>query len=35
MQEMGGIAFDGVALRGEIGNKARHKNLKQIHLDEK
>ena len=35
MQEMGGIAFDGVALRGEIGSKARHKNLKQMHLDEK
>ncbi|WP_459822605.1 hypothetical protein [Campylobacter concisus] len=35
MQEMGGIAFDGIALRGEIGNKARHKNLKQTHLDEK
>ena len=35
MQEMGGMAFDGVALRGEIGSKARHKNLKQMHLDEK
>ena len=35
MQEMGGIAFDGVALRGEIGSKARHKNLNQMHLDEK
>lgn len=35
MQEMGGIAFDGVALRGEIGSKARHKNLKQMHQDEK
>jgi len=35
MQEMGGIAFDGVALRGEIGSKARHKNLKQMHKDEK
>ena len=35
MQEMGGIAFDGIALRGEIGSKARHKNLKQMHLDEK
>ena len=32
---MGGIAFDGVALRGEIGSKARHKNLKQMHKDEK
>lgn len=32
---MGGIAFDGVALRGEIGSKARHKNLKQMHLGEK
>ena len=35
MQEMGGIAFDGVALRGEIGSKARHKNLNQMHQDEK
>ena len=35
MQEMGGIAFDGIALRGEIGSKARHKNIKQMHLDEK
>ena len=35
MQEMGGIAFDGVALRGEIGSKARHKDLKQMHQDEK
>ena len=35
MQEMGGIAFDGVALRGEIGSKARHKNLNQMHLDAK
>ncbi|WP_169754110.1 hypothetical protein [Campylobacter curvus] len=35
MQEMGGIAFDGVALRGEIGSKARHKNLKQMHRTEK
>ena len=35
MQEMGGAAFEGIALRGEIGSKARHKNLKQIHLDEK
>ena len=35
MQEMGGIAFDGIALRGEIGIRARHKNLKQMHLDEK
>ena len=35
MQEMGGMAFDGVALRGEIGSKARHKNLKQMHKDEK
>jgi len=35
MQEMGGIAFDGIALRGEIGSKARHKNLKQMHKDEK
>ena len=35
MQEMGGIAFDGIALRGEIGSKARHKNLKQMHQDEK
>ena len=36
MQEIGGIAFDGIALRGEIGgSKARHKNLKQMYLDEK
>nr|WP_314469728.1 hypothetical protein [uncultured Campylobacter sp.] len=35
MQEMGGIAFGGIALRGEIGSKARHKNLKQMHQDEK
>nr|WP_314904224.1 hypothetical protein [uncultured Campylobacter sp.] len=35
MQEMGGAAFEGIALRGEIGSKARHKNLKQMHLDEK
>ncbi|WP_241091588.1 hypothetical protein [Campylobacter showae] len=35
MQEMGGAAFDGIALRGEIGSKARHKNLKQMHQDEK
>ena len=35
MQEMGGMAFDGIALRGEIGSKARHKNLKQMHKDEK
>ena len=35
MQEMGGIAFDGIALRGEIGSKARHKNLKQMHRTEK
>ena len=35
MQEMGGIAFDGVALRGEIGSKAKHKNLRRMHLDEK
>ncbi|WP_304346187.1 hypothetical protein [Campylobacter showae] len=35
MQEMGGIAFDGIALRGEIGSKAKHKNLKQMHKDEK
>ena len=35
MQEMGGIAFDGIALRGEIGIRARHKNLKQMYLDEK
>ena len=35
MQEMGGIAFDGVALRGKIGSKARHKNLKQMHKTEK
>ena len=32
---MGGIAFDGIALGGKIGSKVRHKNLKQIHLDEK
>ena len=32
---MGGIAFDGIALRGEIGSKARHKNLKQMHKYEK
>lgn len=35
MQEMGGIAFDGIALRGEIGSKAKHKNLRRMHLDEK
>ena len=36
MQEMGGAAFEGIALRGEIsGSKARHKNLKQMHKDEK
>ena len=35
MQEMGGIVFDGIALRGEIGSKAKHKNLKQMHKDEK
>ena len=35
MQKMGGIAFDGIALRGEIGSKARHKNLNQMHLGEK
>ena len=35
MQEMGGTAFEGIAMRGEIGSKARHKNLKQMHLDEK
>ena len=35
MQEMGGAAFEGIALRGEIDSKARHKNLKQMHLDEK
>ena len=32
---MGGIAFDGIALRGEIGSKAKHKNLRRMHLDEK
>ena len=35
MQEMGGIAFDSIALRGEIGSKAKHKNLRRMHLDEK
>ena len=35
MQEMGGAAFEGIAMRGEIGTKARHKNLKQMHKDEK
>ena len=35
MQEMGRAAFEGIALRGEIDSKARHKNLKQMHLDEK
>ena len=35
MQEMGGIALDGIALRGEIGSKAKHKNLRRMHLDEK
>ena len=35
MQEMGGAAFEGIALRGEIGSKARHKNLKQMHRTEK
>ena len=35
MQEMGGVAFEGVAMRGEIDSKAKHKNLKQMHKDEK
>ena len=35
MQEMGGAAFEGIALRGKLGSKMRHKNLKQMHLDEK
>ena len=35
MQEMGGVAFEGIAMRGEIGSKAKHKNLKQMHKDEK
>ncbi|WP_258032501.1 hypothetical protein [Campylobacter concisus] len=35
MQEMGGAAFEGIALRGEVGTKARHKNLKQMHKTEK
>ncbi|WP_346746991.1 hypothetical protein [uncultured Campylobacter sp.] len=35
MQEMGGVAFEGIAMRGEIGSKAKHKNLKQMHKTEK
>jgi len=35
MQEMGRVAFEGIAMRGEIGSKAKHKNLKQMHKDEK
>ncbi|WP_299027037.1 hypothetical protein [uncultured Campylobacter sp.] len=35
MQEMGGAAFEGIALRGEPGSKMRHKNLKQMHRTEK
>ena len=35
MQEIGGAAFEGIAMRGEIGSKAKHKNLKQMHKDEK
>ena len=35
MQEMGGMAFDGIAIRGEIGSKAKHKNLIRMHQDEK
>ena len=35
LQEMGGIAFEGIALRGEIGSKAKHLNLKQMHKIEK
>ena len=35
MQEMGGAAFKGIALRGELGSKMRHKNIKQMHKTEK
>jgi len=35
MQEMGGAAFKGIALRGELGSKMRHKKLKQMHKTEK
>ena len=35
MQEMGRAAFEGIALRGEIDSKARHKNLKQMRKTEK
>ena len=35
MQEMGGAAFEGIALRGELGSKMRHKNIKQMHKTEK
>lgn len=35
MQEMGGAAFEGIALRGEPGSKMRHKNIKQMHKTEK
>ena len=35
MQEMGGAAFEGIALRGKLGSKMRHKNLKQMHKTEK
>ena len=32
---MGGAAFKGIALRGELGSKMRHKNIKQMHKTEK
>ena len=35
MQEMGGAAFEGIALRGKLGSKMRHKNIKQMHKTEK
>jgi len=35
MQEMGGAAFKGIALRGELGSKMRHINIKQMHKTEK
>ena len=35
MQEMGEAAFKGIALRGELGSKMRHKNIKQMHKTEK
>ena len=35
MQEMGGAAFEGIALRGKLGSKMGHKNIKQMHKTEK